>query len=361
MQLVRLLETLDPSEFLPLVISLLPEGPLAIRLSEAGVRVVPLEMRRRTSFLTSTIKLREEVRSFQPAIVHGWMYHGNLASWLGVRGLPGTPLVWTILQTLDDRNKERLGTRMVMWAGAALSRRTNAILYNSEVARTQHERAGFWAPRSVVIPNGFDVDAFRPAPEAKVRLRGFLGIPGYRTVVGLVNRYHPMKGHTVFLKAARVLLDSGLDASFVCAGRKVTLANPELRRAVHELRLADRVHLLGEQADTAALFAGFDVTCCPSLWGEGFPNVVGESMACGTPCVVTRVGDAPLVVGPTGVVVAPGDPVALANAVRSLLQLSESESRALRLAARERIVNRFPLRQYAVAHAQLYRRLVAGT
>jgi len=360
MQLARLLEAMPKEEYEWLVVSLLPEGPLATRFAGMGVRVVSLGMKRGVPSLSATTTLRRELRDFQPTLVHGWMYHGNLASWIGIRGLPGIPLVWTILQTLYARNEERLGTRLAIRAGAILSRGIDALVYNSNVAREQHERRGFRPRRTLVIPNGFDVDAFRPFPGAKVRLRGALGLPADRQVVGLVNRFHPMKGHTIFLRAARMLLDAGADVSFVCVGRDVVMSNPILQRTAQELGILHRLHLLGERLDTAELFAGFDVTCCSSVWGEGFPNVIGESMACGTPCVVTDVGDAAVAVGSTGVVVPPNDPQALANGILSLLRLGEDERGALGGRARDRIVTQFPVHEYARAHGRLYRELGAA-
>ncbi len=97
-----------------------------------------------------------------------------------------------------------------------------------------------------------------------------LGVPPDRRLVGLVNRYHPMKDHATFLRAARRVLDAGVDASFVCAGREVTPSNPELSGLAAELALGGRLHLLGERTDTPALFAALDLACMTSAWGEGF-------------------------------------------------------------------------------------------
>jgi glycosyltransferase involved in cell wall biosynthesis len=169
-----------------------------------------------------------------------------------------------------------------------------------------------------------------------------------------------MKGHETFLRAARMMLDAGADATFVCAGREVVPTNPTLMGLVGELGLGDRVHLLGERDDTARLFAAFDVTCCSSSWGEGFPNVIGESMACGTPCVVTDVGDAPAAVGQTGVVVPPRNPEALGQAILQLLSLAPDLRRDLGDAARRRVQTEFPLPRYGERFAALYRQILSG-
>lgn len=357
MVLTRLLGALPRDEFPVMVVSLLSGGPLAERLATLDVPVVSLGMRRSLPSLPALARLRRELRQFRPAVVQGWMYHGNLAATLGAGAVPGTPVAWNIRQTLYDLSRERIGTRLVIRAGARLSSRTAVILYNSDVARTQHEAVGFRPPRTEVIPNGFDTEVFRPSAEAAASLRAELGIPVGRRLVGLVSRYHPMKGHATFLEAARRVIDAGADVAFVCAGTGVTPTNAALRTQVLRLRLGDRVHLLGERSNTPRLFAAFDVTCSASGWGEGFPNVVGESMACGTPCVVTDVGDGPRIVGATGVVVAPGKPGDLAQGLLQMLHLDSVALLDLGRAARERICREYSLEMNRARYALLYRSL----
>jgi glycosyltransferase involved in cell wall biosynthesis len=355
MQLARLLGSMSQEEFPPLVISLMADGPVADRIRGLGVRVVPLGMRRGWPSVGGLARLHRELARFRPAIIQGWMYHANVAASLAATVLPRTPVVWNILQTLYNPARERPGTRVVIKTGAFLSRRTAAIVYNARASREQHRRAGYHSARSEVFPNGFDTEAFRPLADAPVALRAELALPAERRIVGLVNRYHPMKGHATFFQAGRRMLDAGLDVSFVCVGRDVTMNNLALAAPIRELDLAGRVHLLGERSDTARLFAGFDITCCPSGWGEGFPNVVGESMACGTPCVVTDVGDAPYAVGDTGLVVPPGQPAALAEALRTILTMSPSDRAGLGAAARARVAAEFSPARYAANYASLYR------
>jgi glycosyltransferase involved in cell wall biosynthesis len=359
--LARLLETLPRRQFPALVISLLPEGPVAARIRSAGCEVVSLGMRRGMPTPGALLTLRRALRAFRPDVMQGWMYHGNLAAWIGAGFLPrGTPVAWNIRQTLYDLRHERPGTRLVIRAGALFSGRVAAIVYNSEVARAQHTAMGYRSSQGIVIPNGFDLEVFRPSPEARVSLREELGLPQSRLVVGLVNRYHPMKGHATFLQAARLVLDAGVEATFVCAGRDVTFANPELGSLVNRLGLGDHVRLLGERSDTPRLFAGFDVACMASAWGEGFPNVVGEAMACGTPCVATGVGDTATVIGDSGRIVPADDPGAVAAAINGLLRLDAEARGRLGSEARSRIGHQYALRTMSSRYADLYRSLAAG-
>jgi glycosyltransferase involved in cell wall biosynthesis len=90
---------------------------------------------------------------------------------------------------------------------------------------------------------------------------------------------------------------------------------------------------------------------------EAFPLVVGEAMACGVPCAVTDVGDSALLVGPTGVVVPPRDPAALAAAWGRVLAATPDERRATGLAARQRVRERFSLGDVGRRYEALYEEL----
>jgi glycosyltransferase involved in cell wall biosynthesis len=117
--------------------------------------------------------------------------------------------------------------------------------------------------------------------------------------------------------------------------------------------IADRFHLLGPRSDINRITAGFDVACSSSF-GEGSPNVVGEAMACGVPCLVTDVGDSAMIVGHTGKVVPAKDPKAFAEACQSLLDIAPEERQQLGSYARELAEERFSLRSAVGRYEMLY-------
>jgi glycosyltransferase involved in cell wall biosynthesis len=164
-----------------------------------------------------------------------------------------------------------------------------------------------------------------------------------------------MKDHATFLEAAAHLVASGSTAHFICAGSGVDSRNAALMDTISRRGLEDRVHLLGEEPDPAGLLPGLDLLCSSSAWGEGFPNVVGEAMACGVPCVVTEVGDSARLVDSTGRVVPPRDPMRLAEGMSALLSEGEDARTARSLLARQRIVQAYSLSATAARYAELLR------
>jgi glycosyltransferase involved in cell wall biosynthesis len=117
---------------------------------------------------------------------------------------------------------------------------------------------------------------------------------------------------------------------------------------------------MGLRRDVHRVLNAFDIHALSSAFGEGFPNVLGEAMATGVPCVVTDIGDSGMIVGDTGIVVPPRDPAALANGWRRLLDLPPQEFATLRLRARQRVVTEFSLAASVRQYAALYEASAQG-
>jgi glycosyltransferase involved in cell wall biosynthesis len=106
--------------------------------------------------------------------------------------------------------------------------------------------------------------------------------------------------------------------------------------------------------------AALDVLVCSSIYGEGFPNVLGEAMASAVPCVTTDVGDSAMVVGETGRVTPAHDPQALSMAISSMLELTPQERARLGRAARQRVQEHFELSRVVERFESLYEEVGEG-
>ena len=355
MSLVRLLEGLDRARFASLVVTLRDGGSLTERAQRAGARVVSLGMRTTLPSPATIARLRAALRAFAPDVVQGWMYHGNLAATLGGRLLPERPAVtWNIRQSLASLDRQRAGTRLVIRANALLSRRADRIVNNSVASARQHAALGFDASRVEIIANGFDSERFRPSAALRRTVRHELGLAPDALLVGMIARFDPVKRHDLFVAALEHAVDRGLDVHAVLAGTGMTAANPDLARLVARPDVAARVHLLGERADVDRLMPALDVLVSASGWAEGFPNVLGEAMACGVPCLVTDTGDCAEIVGDGGVVVPPGDASALHTALDALLRMPQHERCAIGAAGRARVAAEFSLARCVARYAALY-------
>jgi glycosyltransferase involved in cell wall biosynthesis len=250
---------------------------------------------------------------------------------------------------MDFRHYPRQ-TRWIVKVLAICSRMPDAVVVNSHAGQRLHERVGYKPRRWEIIPNGFDLARFRPDPAARQRLRRELGLPSDTVVVAQVARVDPMKNQATFLKAAGMVLGKRRDVHVVLIGKDTrTLAS-----SVAEQGWTERVHLLGLRTDVDRLLPGADLFCLSSAFGEGFPNVLGEAMACGVPCVTTDVGDARLLVGETGIVVPLRDPAALAGAMLDLIDRGPAGRAVLGQAARARIEKEYALPGIIERYQALY-------
>jgi glycosyltransferase involved in cell wall biosynthesis len=224
---------------------------------------------------------------------------------------------------------------------ALLSRRAALVIANAQAVREDAICRGLPADRITVIPNGIDTDAAAPDPAAGRALRRAWGLRDDAFVVGMVARLDPMKDHGNFLSAAALYAREDPNARFVCVGDGPTSYRDRLTGLARSLGIAQRIIWAGEMRDVKAAYNAFDVATLSSAFGEGFPNVVGEAMACGVPVAATDIGDTRHVIGDFGEVVPPGDPVALGAAWTRLKRRLADEGPALREGARSRIVTQF--------------------
>ncbi len=327
-------------------------GPM---IEELGfeVRTLGMGLGHRPS-INNLIKLHRTTKEIAPSIIQGWMYHGNIAASLAGRSQwPAKPVIWGIHHTITKLENEKRMTRVIIKLSARLSRFTDAIIYCSKQSAKDHERLGFDPEKTTIIPNGIDCEQFKPDRDAETALRKQLAIPETRRIIGFVARFHPMKDHRNLIAAAKRLLDHSEDIHVVFIGAGTELQDAELKAYVADCGIADHVTFMGLRKDTASILPGLDVFCLPSAWGEAFPLVVCEAMACGVPCVVTDVGDSAWIVGDTGQVVPRQDSEALANALRGMLDIGDEAMRALGEEARRRITNEFPLSRMAASYRTL--------
>jgi glycosyltransferase involved in cell wall biosynthesis len=126
---------------------------------------------------------------------------------------------------------------------------------------------------------------------------------------------------------------------------------------MREYDIRKKCHLLGPRSDVNRIYCALDILASSSV-SEAFPLVVGEAMASGVPCVVTDVGDSARIVGPTGYVVSPGDPEALATAWDQMLSMSRDARAQLGATARQRVCQQFDLTAMTQRYEALYTEVV---
>jgi len=281
-------------------------------------------------------KIYKLVNYLSPDVLMTWLYHSDLIGLILGR-LAGVPrIIWNI--RCSDMNYRIWNYQW--WLRklcALLSDIPTMIVINSMQSKEFHKQIGYNPTIWKVIPNGFDTDEFKPYLRAKKRLKDYLGLKGDVKLIGMVARNHPMKDYRTFIRAAVQILNTRKDVHFVMAGKDVGNDTVETN-----------FHTLGERHDMHLIYPAFDVLCMTSAYGEGFPNVVGEAMASGVPCVVTDVGDARFLVGDTGYVTEPKDSKDIAKGVIQLLKHGKG------IFARSRIKKWFNIKEIRKEYEECY-------
>lgn len=338
-QIVALAKGLQERGHSVLVAVFYSGGPLEKDLRDSGVPVNMLGKHGRWDVFPFLWRLISLVRHEKPDILHGYLPVPDLLTVLFKPLFPRIRMVWGVRASNVDLSRYDLLSRVVFRLECFFSRFAGLIIVNSNAGRDYHLKHGFPEGKMVVVPNGIDTERFVHDPEARKKMRNEWGIADNEKLIGIVARLDPMKDHQTFLKAASLLAKGRDDVRFICVGDGPATYKSELKRLSRELGLEKKLIWAGAYRDMPAVYNAIDIVTSSS-YGEGFPNVIGEAMACGVPCVATDVGDSALIVGDAGVVVPPKNPERLASGIRALLDRACADSGEK---ARRRIIEHFSL------------------
>lgn len=354
--LYKLLSGTDKSYFDEVVVSLTTYGPVAERIEKLGIKVSCLGLKRGVPNPLGVWKLRRILEHEKADLVQTWMYHADLIGGLAAK-MAGIPVIWNIRNSTLD-SQVRWTTLMTLKMSARLSSFVpERIICCSEEACRIHVEKGYAMEKMVVIPNGFDLGVFIPNITARVSLRQELGLEPDTLLIGNIARYDPQKDHKTFFQAVAEIHNEIPGVHFVFAGDGISWDNEELVGYIHSFGIKEICHLLGRRDDIPNLTSALDISCLSS-YGEAFPNVLGEAMACGVPCVTTDVGDSALIVGDTGIVVPAQNPKALAEAWRKMIETGDAGRKALGEKARKRVQDNFNLLDIVGRYEDLYREIL---
>lgn len=353
MMLLRLLSSPSWAGTQHRVVSLMDPGPMKKNFKHFGIPCTGLGMTRGRISASGSWRLRDLFASARPDIVQGWMYHANLIAGLAARFTRIQRVFWGVHHANLCPSLNKRSTLLIAKACAPLSKLIpNKTIFCSHAAARVHWGCGYSEKRSVVIPNGFETEQFCPSTQARTELRRELGVEDGAILIGLVARFDILKDHATFCRAA-ALLSRHTSVHFVLAGSDISSSNSELVSWLRAAGVERRTHLLGVRTDMPQLYAALDVVTLSSC-GEAFPNVIGEAMSSGVPCVVTDVGDCAFIVGETGIVVPPKDPVRLAEGWLRLINEGRGQRQARGALARQRILDRFSMNIVAAQYRDLY-------
>jgi glycosyltransferase involved in cell wall biosynthesis len=353
--LVRMIGLLPPDRIRCSVATLNPMiSPVLLRQLQCPVHVFPL---RRTYDLNSfrlAIKLRRLLQREHVDIVHTYFESANL--WGGLVSKMGSRSLLISsrrdMNILRNRHAHRLGYLVV-------NRLCDKVLTVSEAVRDLCIAEEGLPPEKVVtVYNGVDLGRLSSLPPDR-QLRQRFGFAATDPIITSVANVRRIKGLETLIAAAGIVCREIPSARFlIVGGENEPDYGRELRETIKSMRLESNVIFTGLVESAIPMLKVSQVFCLLSR-AEGFSNALLEGMACSLPCVASRVGgNAEAVVEEdTGFIVAAGDHQAAAERMLQLLR-DPARSRMMGAAGRQRVVSRFSAEKVALAHAELYERLV---
>jgi glycosyltransferase involved in cell wall biosynthesis len=293
---------------------------------------------------------------FKPDIVQTWLVHGDFIGGIAARLAGIKNIVWNVRYSNLERQKIKLTTFLLLKILAKLSFfLPRSIVVVSKSARLNCIELGYCKKKLNFIPNGYDLSILKPNKNHKTYFKKKFKINKQTILIGTVARYDPKKDHINLLKAISLIRSRNKNFLCILVGYNIDKNNTSLVKEIKRLNLFKYVKLLGQKNDISQIMNGLDVYVQSSGYGEGFPNVVAESMACGTPCVVTDVGDAAFIVGKTGWIVPPKNSLKLAKKIKqALFEIGSKNWSKRRAEVRLRIKNNFKMEIMLKSYNELW-------
>lgn len=298
------------------------------------------------------------VSSCRIDLIHAHLMNAHTVS--AIAGtLTDTPTVATLhgmsLQPQEISVARMTGTHMVVVCREAWS---------------QAIAVGLAAEKLTLIPNGVDLERFRPGCASPSRLRDTITVGQTDFLVGFVGRLAWEKGPDKFVKAAEHILRQLPDVHFVLVG--TGSMEKELALAIERAGVAGRVHMVGVWRDPADVYPALDLMLHTSR-ADAMPLALLEAMACGVPVIAISVGGVPELVeaGETGILIGtnewpgivseyPGDWEGVARAAVKLIGEPQKLS-AMSAASVRRAAALYDIKDSAALTAQLFRKLIERT
>lgn len=279
------------------VVSLMDAGKYGPILTQSGITVYCLGMRPGKPSLYKFIKLFRLIKSERPDIVQTWMYHADLLGGIAARLAGVANVIWGIHHSVLEKGKSKRSTILIAHICAVLSKFVpKRIVCCAQKSAETHRDLGYDRNKIVVITNGFDLRRFNINAASRAEKRKEWGISPDKFVIGNVGRFDPLKDHLNLFSALSIVRGRGVDFCCILVGKGLSTDNNQILGQLKKLKIDENIFLIGQQNDIPSVMNGFDLHVLASR-SEAFPSVIPESMACGTPCISTDVGDAMYMIG----------------------------------------------------------------
>jgi len=325
-----------------IIISLINIEKYYSLLNKLGIKVYCLNLK--IYSIVKFIYLIKLLKNLKPDVVQTWLVHGDFIGGIAARLAGLKNIIWNVRYSNLEFGKAKFTTILIIKILSKLSFFIpKLIVVVSKSAKKTCKKLGYKTKKLYLITNGYDLSVFKPFKVTKIRSK--YKIQNKIPLIGKIARYDNKKDHSNLLNALNLIKKKNIKFHCVLIGKNIDKNNLKLNNQIAKLKLSKFIKLMGQKDKIIDSINEIDLLVQSSSYGEGFPNVVAEAMACGTPCVVTNVGDAAFIVGKTGWVVPSKNPQKLALAIEKALKFIKKKSFEKNNKTRLRIKKNFSIKK----------------
>lgn len=335
------------------VVTLFTNNYFYNEISETGTKIYSLNINNGALGLLKLLKLLVILIKEKPDVIQTWMYHCDFIGALLKVLFPRKKLVWNIRHSKLVKNVDKNTTILLAKILSKLSFLPNKIICGSTAAYEYHLELGYKEKKIVVIPNGFDTVHFSPDSNIKEIVREELSILDGNLIIGHVGRAKKIKNQIALIEAFSNISEKYSNINLVLIGNGLREKYDQHNLVMNN----NKIYLMDETPNVHKYLKAFDLFVLPSL-SEGFPNVIGEAMASGVPCVSTRVGDSAKIINKPELIAERNSPIDLEKKILYWLELNNVEKEELKIYSRNRIINTYSINKIVASYIDIYRKLV---
>ncbi|MDC1450340.1 glycosyltransferase [Candidatus Thioglobus sp.] len=317
----------DKSDCKHEIVSFISGGKYSKIFKSQDIKVTELnQVQGKISFLVF-IKLFRYLSNVKPDVVQTWMYHADLIGGVIAKIIKIKHIVWNVRTSFLTGDSIKFSTKVVVRLCSFFSKNIpDKIITCSNNAALFHKSIGYKS-NFITIDNGFDKNKLYPSKSLRSYMRKKISVSDDTFLIGMIARFDPQKDHENAINALTILKKSTKNFKCIFVGKDMDNSNSYIKNLLEKFNLVDNVILFGQSININEIMNAIDLHILSSSYGEGFPNVVAEAMMCGTPCIVTNVGDSSRIVGNTGWVVEPNDSNLLSKSIENAIQVKSSSEK----------------------------------
>lgn len=321
------------------------KGEALVTPNNKNIQLVNLNLDTPKNLISSSIKLRKLIIDFKPDVVHSHLVHANILSRL-IRIITPIPKLISSAHNINEGSYSRIMAYRMTDKLADISTNVSQEAVNAFV-----DQRAVMQGRMINLHNSVSTEEFTFSNPTRTRLRDELKVDSNTQLLLAVGRLNEEKDYPNLLTAFSYLLESTIDICLAIVGDGPLKS--ELRHLSKLLGIDNKVLFLGIRRDIPALMSASDIFVLSSA-REGFGLVVAEAMSCKRVVVATDCGGVREVVGNNGFLVPPKNSLALAESIKTALNLTYNEKIKLGDEARKRIIDNYSLASATMKWLSLY-------